>query len=104
MKSKFLQQIKIVEDITTATDKGDAGSLALLLTLDETATKLQHCDTSDGSFKDFKTLDDGTGDGFKSYQIDLSGAKKFIKVTGATGSAVLGDKAYNPADETKVIR
>ena len=68
-----------------------------------TAIKVQHCDTNNGTFTDFATLvsaDDAGTSTDVGIALDISGAKKFIKMTGATkASVILGDASFDPSAE-----
>lgn len=101
MRSKFLEQVKYADDLTSATARtGDSGLFIVIGGTESTAIKLQHCDTSNGSYTDFATLvaaadaDSSTNEGV---QLDISGAKKYLKITGATTAvAVFGDLPFDP--------
>lgn len=101
MRSKFLNQIKYGADLTTATEKkGDSGAFIVIGGTAATAIKLQHCDTSDGTYEDFATLvagADAGSDTNECVELDVSGAKKYLKVTGATTAVVVfGDLRFDP--------
>ena len=87
----------VAGDITQAIDRRGCWSAAICVIggTSSTAVKLQSCDTADGSFEDYKELisaSEASADQYKGFVVDLYGAKKFIKVTGATmATAVLGD-------------
>ena len=88
-RSKLLEQIKIVLDGTSAFAKGTAQTMVLVTT--GSNKKVQTCDTSDGTYEDFVTgLAAGT------HNIDISGAKKYLKSDATTAVAVLGDFAVDP--------
>lgn len=93
----MLDKCAVAGDITQAIDRRGAWTCAIVIAggTKSTAVKLQSCDTADGSFSDFKTLipaSEAETDQYKGFVIDLDGAKKFIKVTGATmATCVLGD-------------
>lgn len=93
----MLDKCAVAGDITQAIDRRGAWTCAIVIAggTELTAVKLQSCDTADGSFSDFKTLipaSEAEADQYKGFVIDLDGAKKFIKVTGATmATCVLGD-------------
>ena len=94
IRSKFLQQIKYQKTAGTAFAKGGAGS-ALVIAIggtSSTAIKLQHCDTASGKRHRRRR----TG-GYR-------GAKEYLKVTGATTSAVvLGDFGEDAPDSSVVL-
>lgn len=93
----MLDKCAVAGDITQAIDRRGAWTCAIVIAggTESTAVKLQSCDTADGSFTDFKTLisaSEASVSQYKGFVIDLDGAKKFIKVTGATmATCVLGD-------------
>lgn len=93
----MLDKVAVAGDITQAIDRRGAWTCAIVVIggTDDTAVKLQTCDTAAGVYSDFKTLisaDDASTDQYKGFVIDLDGAKKFIKVTGAAmATCVLGD-------------
>ena len=90
-RSKLLEQVKIVGDGTTAFAKGTANTLVLVTT--GSNKKLQTCDTAGGDYVDFVTgLAAGT------HNIDISGAKAYLKSDATTAVAVLGDFAVDPAN------
>lgn len=90
-RSKLLEQVKIVGDGTSAFAKGTANTLVLVTT--GSNKKLQTCDTSDGTYENFVTgLAAGT------HNIDISGAKAYLKSDATTAVAVLGDFAVDPAN------
>ena len=87
----------VAGDITQAIDRRGCWSVAICIIggSSNTAVKLQSCETAYGSFTDYKELipaSASSADQYKGFVVDLYGAKKFIKVTGATmATAVLGD-------------
>lgn len=88
MRSKILEQVKIVADATTAFEKGTAQSIVIEA---DGAGTLQTCDTSSGTFEDFATIADGVNN------IDISGAKEYLLVDDSTSAiGVLGDFAVDP--------
>ena len=93
----MLDKVAVAGDITQAIDRRGAWTAAIVVIggTEATAVKLQSCDTAAGVYSDFKTLisaDDASSEQYKGFVVDLDGAKKFIKVTGATmGTCVLGD-------------
>ena len=93
----MLDKVAVAGDITQAIDRRGAWTVAIVVIggTDSTAVKLQTCDTATGSFVDFKTLikaTDADADQYKGFVVDLHGADKFIKLTGAVmATAVLGD-------------
>lgn len=101
MRSKFLEQVKYADDLTSATARtGDSGLFIVIGGTTSTAIKLQHCDTAAGSYTDFATLvaaaDAGSSTN-EGVQLDISGAKKYLKITGATTAvAVFGDMPFDP--------
>ena len=93
----MLDKVAVAGDITQAIDRRGAWTCALVIIggTDGTAVKLQSCGTAAGSFSDFKTLvsaADADADQYLGFVVDLDGAGKFIKVTGAKmATCVLGD-------------
>lgn len=93
----MLDKVAVAGDITQAIDRRGAWTVAIVVIggTASTAVKLQTCDTATGSFVDFKTLikaADADADQYKGFVVDLHGADKFIKLTGAVmATAVLGD-------------
>lgn len=87
----------VAGDITQAIDRRGCWSVAICVIggTESTAVKLQSCETADGSFTDYKELipaAKASADQYKGFVLDLYGAGKFIKVTGAVmATAVLGD-------------
>lgn len=63
-----------------------------------TAIKVVTCSTSDGDFTDYAVLEtSGTADLVKGYFVDLTGADKYIKVTGAKlADTVFADCNFDP--------
>ncbi len=93
----MFEKVAVAGDITQAIDRRGCWSVAITVIggASNTAVKLQSCDTADGSFTDYAELipaSESTADQYKGFVLDLYGAKKFIKVVGATmATAVLGD-------------
>lgn len=93
----MLDKCAIAGDITQGIDRRGVWTAAITVIggTSETAVKLVSCDTVDGEYTDFKTLisaSDAETDQYKGFVVDLHGAKKYIKVTGAVmATAVFGD-------------
>ena len=93
----MLDKCAVAGDITQAIDRRGAWSCAITVIggTESTAVKLQSCETADGIFEDFKTLipsAEASASQYKGFVVDISGAKNFIKVVGATmATCVLGD-------------
>lgn len=93
----MFEKVAVAGDITKAIDRRGCWSVAITVVggAESTAVKLQSCDTADGVFTDYAELipaSEATADQYKGFVLDLYGAKKFIKVTGAVmATAVLGD-------------
>ena len=93
----MLNKVAVAGDITQAIDRRGSWTAAIVVIggSSDTAVKLQSCETADGVFADFKTLisaDDAASDQYKGFVVDLDGAGKFVKVTGAVmATAVFGD-------------
>ena len=93
----MLDKVAVAGDITQAIDRRGAWTCAITVIggTENTAVKLQSADTENGTFTDFKTLisaGEAEADQYKGFVIDLDGAGKFIKLTGAKmATCVLGD-------------
>lgn len=104
MRSKLLDQFKYVNTAGTAFDRtGFNSCIAIAIGgTSLTAIKLQTCDTADGAFEDVVTLVESTEAGSSSdvgIGVDISGCKKYLKITGATkASVVLGDAIIDPSN------
>lgn len=91
------QKCAVAGDITQAIDRRGCWSVALCIIggTESTAVKLQSCETADGVYTDYLTLvsaSEADADQYLGFVVDLYGAGKFIKVTGAKyATAVLGD-------------
>ena len=100
MKS-MLDKVVVAGDISQAMDVRGIQTAAIVVIggTSSTAVKVVTCDTSDGDFTDFKTLipaASASADQYKGFVVDLTGSKKFVKVTGASYcTAVLGDCDYD---------
>ena len=82
-RSKLLSQIKVVSDGTTAFAKGTAETMVIVTT--GSNKKVQTCDTSDGTYEDFVT---GLAAGV--HNINIAGAKKYLKSDASTAVVVRG--------------
>ena len=102
----MLDKCAVAGDITQAIDRRGAWTVALTVIggTANTAVKIQSAPSASGVFTDFKTLisaDDADKDQYKGFVVDLHGADKFIKVTGAVmATAVLGDCDHDIKDVT----
>lgn len=103
MRSKLLDQVKYVKTAGTAFDRTGFNS-AMFIAIggtSSTAIKVQHCDTSSGTFTDFAELVSASDAGSSTnvgIALDISGAEKYLKMTGATtASVVLGDAIVDPS-------
>ena len=102
MRSKLLDQYNYADDLTAATDRTgyDTAVVIAIGGTTSTAIKLQHCDTSNGSYTDFAEIVAAADAGETTNVakgVDISGAKKYLKVTGATTAlAVLSDGRVDP--------
>ena len=99
MRSQVINMIGYAGDITTA--KSRLGIYSALIMVkggaSRTPIKVVTCSTSDGEFVDYVKLADGASDLVKGFYVDLSGADKYIKVTGATyADVVFGDCDFDP--------
>jgi len=103
MRSKILDQFKYQKTAGTAFDRTgyNTGIFVCVGGTASTAIKVVTSDTANGDFVDVATLVKGTDAGVSTdvgIAVDLSGAKKYVKVTGATtASCVLGDGIKDPA-------
>ena len=93
----MLDKVAVAGDATQGLDRTGVWTAALVVIggASSTAVKVVTCDTVNGSYEDFKTLisaADAETDQYKGFVVDLHGAKKYIKVTGAVmATAVFGD-------------
>ena len=100
----MLDKCAVAGDITQGIDRRGVWTAAITVIggTSNTAVKLVSCDTVDGEYTDFKTLisaADADTDQYKGFVVDLHGAKKYIKVTGAVmATAVFGDCDYDVKD------
>lgn len=97
----MLDKCAVAGDVTQALDRRGVQSVAITVIggTEGTAVVLKSADTADGTFSDFVELvsaSDASASQYKGFVVDLEGAKKFIKVTGATmATAVFGDCDYD---------
>ena len=100
MRSQVINMVGYAGDITTAKDRIGIGSALIMVKGGTvgTAIKVVTSATSDGDFVDFVTLEaDGSSDLVKGYYVDINGADKYIKVTGAKfADVVFGDCNFDP--------
>ena len=100
----MLDKCAVAGDITQGIDRRGVWTAAITIIggTSNTAVKLVSCDTVDGEYTDFKTLisaADADTDLYKGFVVDLHGAKKYIKVTGAVmATAVFGDCDHDVKD------
>ena len=93
----MLDKCAVAGDITQGIDRRGVWTAAITVIggTSGTAVKLVSSDTMNGEYTDYKTLisaADAETDQYKGFVVDLHGAKKFIKVTGAVmATAVFGD-------------
>ena len=93
----MLDKCAVAGDITQGIDRRGVWTAAITVIggTRGTAVKLVSSDTVNGEYTDYKTLisaADAETDQYKGFVVDLHGAKKFIKVTGAVmATAVFGD-------------
>lgn len=92
-RSKLLEQIKVVSDGTTAFAKGTAETLVLVTTGSD--KKIQTCATSGGEYEDFVT---GLSAGV--HNINIAGAKAYLKSNATTAVGVLGDFGTDPVSNS----
>ena len=92
-RSKLHEQIKVVADGTTAFAKGSAETLVLVTTGSD--KKLQHADSAAGEYTDFVT---GLAAGV--HNINIAGAKAYLKSNATTAVGVLGDFGTDPVSNS----
>ena len=92
-RSKLLEQIKVVSDATSAFEKGSAETMVIVTT--GSNKKVQTCDTSDGTYEDFVT---GLAAGV--HNINIAGAKAYLKSNATTAVGVLGDFGTDPVSNS----
>lgn len=100
MRSQVIDMVGYAGDISSAKERIGINS-ALIMVKGGTvgiAIKVVTCATSDGDFKDYVVLEtSGASDLVKGYYVDLKGADKYIKVTGAKfADVVFGDCNFDP--------
>ena len=106
MRSTFINCCGYGGDITQAQNRLGIDSALICIKggTTSTAIKLQHCDTAGGSYTDFCELvaaADASSSTMIGLFVDVSGAKQYLKVTGATEADVIfGDCNFNPKDIT----
>lgn len=95
--SMMLDKCAVAGDITQGIDRTGCWTCAITVIggVASTAVKLVTSDTADGVYSDFKELVPAASadkDQYLGFVVDLHGAKKYIKVTGAVmATAVFGD-------------
>ena len=92
-RSKLLEQVKVVGDGTSAFAKGTAATMVIVTTGSD--KKVQTCDTAAGDYVDFVT---GLAAGV--HNIDITGAKAYLKSNATTAVVVLGDFATDPVSNS----
>lgn len=100
MRSSIVNMCGYAGDITSAKSRIGINTALVMVKGGTvgTAIKVVTCSTSDGVFTDYKVLEtSGTADLVKSYFVDITGADKFIKVTGALfADVVFADCNFDP--------
>ena len=100
MRSQVIDMVGYAGDITTAKDRIGIDSALVMVKggTSGTAIKVVTCSTSNGVFVDYATLEaEGSSDLVKGYYVNLKGADKYIKVTGALfADVVFGDCNFDP--------
>lgn len=100
MRSQVIDMVGYAGDITTAKERLGIGSALIMVKggTSGTAIKVVTCSTSNGDFTDYVTLEaEGSSDLVKGYYVNLNGADKYIKVTGAKfADVVFGDCNFDP--------
>lgn len=104
MRSQFINCCGYGGDITQAQNRLGINSALICIRggTASTAIKLQHCDTPNGSYTDYVELVSSataSSDTMAGVFVDLTGAKKYLKVSGAVAADVIfGDCDFNPKD------
>lgn len=104
MRSTFINCCGYGGDITQAQNRLGINSALICIKggTASTAIKLQHCNTSNGSYTDFMELvsaSEASSSTMIGLFVDISGAKQYLKVSGATEADVIfGDCNFNPKD------
>lgn len=104
MRSQFINCCGYGGDITQAQNRLGINSALICIRggTASTAIKLQHCDTATGSYTDYIELVSSakaSSDTMVGVFVDLTGAKKYLKVSGAIAADVIfGDCDFNPKD------
>lgn len=100
MRSQVIDMVGYAGDISTAKDRIGIDSALVMVKGGTvgTAIKVVTCATSNGDFVDYATLEaSGSSDLVKGYYVNLKGADKYIKVTGAKfADVVFGDCNFDP--------
>lgn len=99
MRSQFVNMVGYAGDITTAKNRLGISTALVMIKGGTvgTAIKVVTSSTSDREFRDYVKLADGATDIVKGFFVDLSGADKYIKVTGATyADVVFADCDFDP--------
>lgn len=91
-RSKLFEQVKYVACGNTYFAKGGANSVIVVASAG--SKKIQTCDTSGGDYVDFADLDEGVNN------IDISGAKAYLKTNDSGAVAVLGDFGVDPVSNS----
>lgn len=107
MRSKFLEQTKVIADGTTAFDRTgfDSAKIIVLGGTAEADIKLQSGDSA--AQTDYVILGESEGAGeVVNFDVDLSGCGSYVKVAGTSLTnvfVVLGDAYEDPCTTNKVI-
>lgn len=100
MRSQVIDMVGYAGDISTAKDRIGIDSALIMIKggTSGTAIKVVTCSTSNGDFVDYVTLEaEGASNLVKGYYVNLKGADKYIKVTGAKfADVVFGDCNFDP--------
>lgn len=91
-RSKLFEQVKYVACGNTAFAKGGANSVIIVASAG--SKKVQTADASAGSYSDYATLAEGVNN------IDISGAKAYLKTDDSGAVAVLGDFDVDPVSNS----
>lgn len=100
MRSHFLEQCAYKGDITSPVKHTGCGSCMIMVKGGNGQIKLQHSDSENGSYADYKVLvESATSETIKGIFVNLDGAKDWLKVVGTLNADVIfGDCEINPKD------
>ena len=91
-RSKLFEQVKYVACGNTYFAKGGAESAIIVASAG--SKKIQTCDTAAGDYVDYADLASGVNN------IDISGAKAYLKTNDSGAVAILGDFGVDPVSNS----